>query len=388
MQNTIYEYQEIKEDLEHYKELKNHIIKTTELHNYFTLDWKDLKAKQYCGILNFDNQDFYILPKIANHNDEKDAKQNLNIFIYMLMYAYDVKLSNEQIASCANQKHTILEVFIQMFANGLLQELKKGMYKKYITEQDNLSVLKGKYLINENLKYNFTKNKIYCEYDEFSPNNSLNQFFLYTVKYLQKFVKDKKLLKQCELIFDEVEYKSVDINKLSIHFDRLNLRFKTSFEIAILLLKQSIPLFSQDKKSFAFLFDMNVLFEKFIARMVKELDNNAKIQNQDNFGNLTLKPDIILENQIIDTKYKKIKSIEDIKQSDKLQAFAYGINYGVKNVMLLYPKHLDNIKYDLVLGKDDKKVKLKIRTIDLDFDGNDYRKYVDEIRKRVERLNE
>ncbi|MCR1815563.1 McrC family protein [Aliarcobacter butzleri] len=386
MQNTIYEYQEIKEDSEHYKKLKNHIIDTKELHSYFTLDWKDLKAKQYCGILNFDNQDFYILPKIANHSDE----QNLNIFIYMLMYAYDVNLLNENTSLSENLKsNNILEVFVQMFANGLLQELKKGMYKKYITEQDNLSVLKGKYLINENLKYNFTKNKIYCEYDEFSPNNSLNQFFLYTVKYLQKFVKDKKLLKQCELIFDEVEYKSVDINRLeTINFDRLNLRFKTSFEIALLLLKQSIPLFSQDKKSFAFLFDMNALFEKFIARMVKELDSNAKIQNQDNFGDLTLKPDIILENQIIDTKYKKLNGLNDIKQSDKLQAFSYGINYKVDNVMLLYPKHLDNIKYDLVLGKDDKKVKLKIRTTDLDFDGNDYRKYVDEIRKRVERLNE
>jgi len=384
MQNTIYEYEEIKEDSEHYKKLKNHIINTTELHKYFTLDWKDLKAKQYCGILNFDNQDFYILPKIANHNDEK----NLNIFIYMLMYAYDVKLSNEQIASCANQTHNIIEVFVQMFANGLLQELKKGIYKKYITEQDNLSVLKGKYLINENLKYNFTKNKIYCEYDEFSPNNSLNQFFLYTVKYLQKFVKNKKLLKQCELIFDEVEYKSVDINKLDrIHFNRLNQRFKISFEIAILLLKQSIPLFSQDKKSFAFLFDMNILFEKFIARMIIEIEPKAKIQNSDKFGNLILKPDIILNNQIIDTKYKKIKSIEDIKQSDKFQAFAYGVNYGVNNVMLLYPRHLDEIKYDLILGKDDKKVELKIRSIDLNFMGNDYKEYIDEIRKRVEILN-
>ena len=379
MQNTIYEYESITDE-----ELKNHIINTTELHKYFTLDWKDLKTKQYCGILNFDNQDFYILPKIANHNDEK----NLNIFIYMLMYAYDVKLSNEQIANCANQEHTILEVFVQMFAINLLNELKKGLYKEYLTKQDNLPVLKGKYLINENLKYNFTKNKIYCEYDEFSENNSLNQFFLYAVKYLQKFVKDKKLLKQCELVFDEVEYKSVDINRVeTINFNRLNVRFKTSFEIALLLLKQSIPLFNQDKKSFAFLFDMNILFEKFIARMVKELDSNAKIQNQDNFGDLTLKPDIILKNQIIDTKYKRIKSIEDIKQSDKLQAFSYGINYKVENVMLLYPKHLDNIKYDLVLGKDDKKVELKIRTIDLNFSGNEYKEYIEEIKLRVESLN-
>lgn len=382
MQNTIYEYEEIKEDSEDYKKLKSYIINTIELHKYFTLDWKDLKAKQYCGILNFNDQDFYILPKIANRNDEK----NLNIFIYMLMYAYDVKLSNEQIASCANEEHTILEVFVQMFANGLLQELKKGLYKEYLTKQDNLPVLKGKYLINENLKYNFTKNKIYCEYDEFSENNSLNQFFLYAVKYLQKFVNDKKLLKQCELIFDEVEYKSVDINRLeTINFNRLNVRFKISFEITLLLLRQFIPLFNQDKNSFAFLFDMNILFEKFIARMVKELDSNAKIQNQDNFNDLILKPDIILENQIIDTKYKRIRSIEDIKQSDKLQAFSYGINYKVENVMLLYAKHLDNIKYDLVLGKESI-VNLKIRTIDLNFSENNYKEYIDEIRKRLEMM--
>ena len=380
MQNFIYEYESLNNT-----ELEKHIINNKELHKYFTQDWGKVKASQYCGILNFDNQDFYILPKIANHNDE----QNLNIFIYMLMYSYDIKLSNEQIASCANQKHNILEVFVQMFVSNFLAELKKGIYKEYITMQDNLSVLKGKYLINENLKYNFTKNKIYCEYDEFSPNNSLNQFFMYAIKYLQKFVKDKKLLKQCELIFDEVEYKSVDINKLDrIHFNRLNQRFKTSFEIAILLLKQSIPLFSQDKKSFAFLFDMNALFEKFISRMVKELDNNVKIQNQDNFNDLILKPDIILKNQIIDTKYKKIKSIEDIKQSDKLQVFAYGVNYRVDNVILLYPRYLDDIKYDLVLGKDDKKVELKIRSIDLDFSGNEYKEYVEEIKLRVEGLNE
>ncbi|RBQ31453.1 restriction endonuclease [Arcobacter sp. FW59] len=382
MQNTIYEYESITNE-----NLKNHIIDTKELHKYFTIDWKDLKASKYCGILNFESQDFYILPKISNHNNEKDAEQNLNIFIYMLMYAYDVRLSNEQLASCANQEHSILEVFVQMFASNLLSELKKGLYKEYILEQDNLPILKGKYLINENLKYNFIKNKIYCEYDDFTPNNSLNQFFLYTIKTLQKYVKEKKLLKQCELIFDEVEYKQFDINKLeNIYFNRQNQRFKKSFEIAILLLKQLIPNFQKDKKSFAFLFDMNVLFEKFIARIFKELDNSVKIQNENSFGDLTLKPDIILANQIIDTKYKKLNNIDDIKQSNKLQAFAYGINYNVKNVMLLYPKHLENYNFDMILGKDYKEVNLKIRCIDLNYDKDGFDEYINEIKSRVGNL--
>ncbi|WP_418179033.1 McrC family protein [Aliarcobacter lanthieri] len=383
MQNIIYEYEFITNE-----KLKNHIIDTKELHKYFTLDWKDLKASKYCGILNFESQDFYILPKISNHNNEKDAEQNLNIFIYMLMYAYDVRLSNEQLASCANQKHSILEVFVQMFASNLLSELKKGLYKEYILEQDNLPVLKGKYLINENLKYNFIKNRIYCEYDDFTPNNSLNQFFLYTIKTLQKFVKDKKLLKQCELIFDEVEYRQLDINKLeNIHFNRQNQRFKKSFEIAILLLRQLIPNFSKDKKSFAFLFDMNVLFEKFIARVFKDLDNSVKIQNKNSFGDLTLKPDIILANQIIDTKYKKLNSKDDIKQSDKLQAFSYGVNYKVENMMLLYPKYLENYSFDLVLGKDYKEVNLKIRCIDLNYHKDCFDDYIIKIKERIWELN-
>jgi 5-methylcytosine-specific restriction enzyme subunit McrC len=376
MQNIIYEYEEVKNS-----DLKDHIINTSELHKYFKLEWKTLKARQYCGILNFNGIDFYLLPKIAKGNNDD---QNLNIFIYMLKYVYNIKLENENIGSSQNIKtKNLLEMFIQLFAHTLLIELKKGIYKEYITEQDNLTTLKGKYLINENIKHNFTKNKIYCEFDEFSANNSLNQFFLYTIKYLQKFVKEKKLLKQCELIFDEVENLTIDINKLNIHFNRLNQRFKTSYEVALLLLQRSIPLFSQGKKSFAFLFDMNILFEKFIAKVVKSIDLKAKIQNKDSFGDLVLKPDIILDNLIIDTKYKKLKSIDDIKQSDKLQAFAYGINYNVDNVILLYPKHLDEVDENLLLGGKNKQVNLKITCIDLSFDGK-YNEYIEKIKNRLE----
>ena len=183
--NIIYEYKYLDNS-----SLEKHIIDNSSLHKYFTQDWGRVKASQYCGILNFDNQDFYILPKIAH-----SETQNLNTFIYILIYAYDIKLSNEQIASCANHEYSLLEVFVQLFATGLLSELKKGIYKEYETLQDNLTTLRGKYLLHENLKYNFTKNTIYCEYDELSANNNLNQFLLYAIQFLQKFVRNKKLLK-------------------------------------------------------------------------------------------------------------------------------------------------------------------------------------------------
>ena len=378
--NIIHEYSRVKNS-----NISNYIKKTESLHKYFKQDWKTLKAKQYCGIMNFNGDDFYILPKISDSDEEK----NLNVFIYMLRFAYNIKLENENTASSKNKKHhNFLEVFIQLFAHRLFKELQAGIYKEYITEQDNLTTLRGKYLINENLKYNFTNAKIYCEYDDFSMNNTLNQFFLYAIKTLLPFTHNKKLLKQCELILDEVEFNHFDINNLKIHFHRLNSRFKDSFEFALLLLNKSIPLFEKDKKSFSFLFDMNDLFEKFIGRIYKETDSTTKLQNQKDFGSLRLKPDIITSNMIIDTKYKKVKNRDDLKPADKYQMFVYGTNYDVKNTMLLYPKHIYNVEDYLKLGKDDKMIELKMRSIDLDCDRCGFSEFVELIKNRVERLNE
>jgi len=378
LNNTIYEYEEVPKDV------AEHIKKNKPLQTYFKPSFDGLKAIQYCGILNIEREDYYILPKIANHNNE----QNLNIFIYMLMYAYDINLSNKQIASSKNETHeTIFEAFIQLFAKNILKEFQKGIYKEYITEQDNLTTLRGKYLINENLKYNFTKNKIYCEYDEFSENNILNQFFLYAIKTLVRYVNNKKLLKQCELILDEVEYKHIDINQIKINFNRLNSRFKNHYEFAMLLLNKSIPLFKKDKKSFAFLFDMNELFEKFIGRIYKEIEPTTKLQKKGIYGSLILKPDIYTNDFIIDTKYKIVKNKENLSTADKYQMFVYGTNFGIKNTMLLYPKHIEEIEENLELGKDDKMIRLKMRSVYLGFDG-DYEEYIKEIKNRLENINE
>jgi len=376
MQNIIYEYNEVSKT-----ELKKYIIKTPLLHKYFKQDWKKVKARQYCGILNFKGKDFYILPKISS-----SETTNLNIFIYMLRYVYDIKLHNENIASSKNeQHHNFIEIFIQLFASALFKQLQAGIYKEYITEQDNLTTLRGKYLINENLKYNFTNAKIFCEYDEFSMNNTLNQFFLFALKTFLPFVKNKKLLKQCELIFDEVEFRHFDVNNVKIHFHRLNARYKDSFEFGIMLLKKFIPLFEQDKKSFAFLFDMNDLFEGFIGKIYQDVDASTKLQNERNFVNLKLKPDIVTASMIIDTKYKKVKNKEDLSVADKYQMFAYGTNFGVKDTMLLYPRHIENVNKSLKLGKDAKIINLEMRSIDLNFSG-EYDEFIENIRKRVGKI--
>lgn len=384
MPNISYEYQKLDKDFQEY------IQETSHLHEYFKNEWGVIKARQYCGIINDGKQDYYILPKITKTNDT----HNLDIFIYMLRYVYDIKLKNEDFSSSKNHStQNFLEVFIQMFAKNLFKEFQKGVYKEYVTCKDNLTTLRGKYLINENLKYNHTKDKIYCEFDEFSMDNKLNQFFLFALKTFIPFLKDTKLLKQCELVLDEVTCKHIDINFFSLNFHRLNARYKDSYEFAIILLKKFIPLFQDGKKSFAFLFDMNELFEKFIGKMYKRIYNDTKTPRKSKkFEDLYLKPDIIIpsQNLIIDCKYKIIEEGKIASRGDRYQMYVYANNFeAIKDTILLYPEHIKEVmnekKNNLQLGENDKKVYLKIRSIDLNFNG-EYNEYIEEMKKRIEEI--
>ncbi len=88
-------------------------------------------------------------------------------------------------------------------------------------------------------------------------------------------------------------------------------------------------------------------------------------------------------NKIIDTKYKKVNNRGDLSVQDKYQMFAYGVNFKVKDTMLLYPKHLVDVDDNLELGKGDEMVRLEMRSWDLGFYGG-FEGYMDEIKNRLE----
>lgn len=363
------------------KELETFIKENEKLYKSFNIDFNGIKPKNVCGFISLKDENYFIVPKICDKNES-----NLNIFIYMLLYAYDIKVKNEDILNLENIKHNFLKIFIKYFCDTLFEELKKGVWKTYISKEENLKVLKGKYLIKENFS-NFYHQNIYCQYDEFSMDNQLNQFFLFAIKIFKRYSNTPNLFR-CESIFDEVNYSHIDINKFNFKFDRLNNRFKKSFDIAMLILKSMSSLVNNSKtQSFSFLFDMSEVFEKFIGNIYKDIDSSTQLQKEFNYGNLKLKPDILTSDLIIDTKYKLVKNKKDLKTHDKYQMFTYGINLKRYETMLLYPKHIYDVYEDLELGKDENLVNLKMRSIDLKCDDEGLEMYIDEIRRRVGKLD-
>jgi 5-methylcytosine-specific restriction enzyme subunit McrC len=353
--------------------LVSSIRKDVSLQRYFTSDFGGIKTSSFCGSLKVGNSDILILPKIS-----KNIDLNFKIFTYMILYSHDIK--NRDIDSSAYHEN-LLEVFIDIFSKSLLEIINKtGLYKEYVSVQNENSFLKGKIVLKDYILKRNVSSKILCEYDEFSENHKLNQFFTYTVRELKKFSKNKLSLIKLEKIFSEVE----PIYNEKIEFNHLNIRFKENFNLAKFLLKHLTNKKIRNSENFSFMFDMDLLFEDFIGKIFKEV-SNAKLQEVGYFGNLKLTPDIVLDDLIVDLKYKIFR--DEVKKEDKYQMYIYGNNFERKNTMLLYPKHVKNVDAKLKLGKNEQSINLFVRTIDLDLDlDSNYKEYISEIKNRIARI--
>jgi len=188
------------------------------------------------------------------------------------------------------------------------------------------------------------------------------------------------------MVLDEVEYLNIDFNRLNIYFDRMSSRYKKSYEVALMILNKLVPMTdSSNNKSFAFLFDMAVVFEKFVEKMYKEIDASTIGQYSKSFGKLHLRPDIYTNNKIIDVKYKSYDR-SGLSRDDKYQMYVYySKNFGIQDTMLLYPKHIEDVDENLELGEGEEMVRLELRSLDLGFNGG-YDEFVDEMRERLEKI--
>lgn len=284
-------------------------------------------------------------------------------------------------------KMPILEVFINMFLDELNILVNRGIKHDYKTESKNRNFLKGKLEFNQNIKYNFVhKERFFSSADEFVSDIAPNRLIKSTLILLSRQnlgTTTSARLNQMRFIFDSInESKNIDndFNKCQQG------RSLKSYELiltwcSVFLKKSSFINYSGDSKSFALLFDMNVLFESFVAHCFKKFASKEYkifIQSSKKFliscsesGNLfQLKPDMIAESKqdliIMDTKWKNLDSSSSnderqngVSQSDLYQMFAYALKY--KNteskkvkVILIYPLSLSQLTQDLKKEWDNK----------------------------------
>jgi len=343
----------------------------------FTWYANHVQARQWVGVIQLPGLLIEILPKVDTRvNIESqfyertkihEARKNL---LYMLAIAGKVPVRSRDIAKLTSRKAPLSETLISIFATRLLVEVLKGTDRSYVYQKDNIRYFKGRLIVNRHLLKNTGhRERFFCLYDEFSEDTPLNQLFKSVCRTLLDVTKTpatQDRLRNCLLIFDKVSDNPNPQQLIDrIVLDRQNERFDDLYNFCRLVLSGHAPTVSVGReKSFSLLFDMNKVFERFIAafiqkqvmpdlsgyRLFPQAKRNRRhlLQSPAGRGVLRLEPDILIRSpkgnfQIIDTKWKNMsgaagKTYSGVNRSDLYQLFAYSERYGCAKSVLLYPK--------------------------------------------------
>ena len=365
-------------------DIENFILKNSDENAPFLriasgVGGKFIQARNYVGVLQTKSGlTIEILPKIA---DKNDAERSKAVFIKMLKTLKNFPFKSSNLASLKTQNLPLLEIFISMFLCELEALVKKGIKSDYVALEENLNFLKGKLNINEQIKRNsIHKERFYVGYSEFLNDIKINRIIKTTLKFLYKksnSSKNQQKIRELLFIFDEVseceDYKNffakLVINRQVKHYEQTLLWCK------IFLLNNSFTPHKGDDLAFALLFDMNALFERYVGNFIKKsfpctiLQHSEKhlVENPKSFK---LRPDIFLKGKFIaDTKWKIVKSKDDISQADLYQLYAYGKKHECDKLHLIYPK-IDDIRQKTMKFRYDDEMWLEILYFDLEKDEN------------------
>ena len=337
-------------------------LKCQKLESALKVTRHGIKTKSWVGVIKYKNLHLEILPKLISedaNNDKKISEEERNIIlknlIFMLSYTKNLDIKTNDNAKLSTEKNPFIEILIREFATSLFEALKRLTPKRYVREEENLNYLKGKIKFSENIRYNCTNQaKFYCEYDEFSENNLLNQLFLFVSTCLYNISNNsynKKTLKFIINYYSDISFVRFDKFKVrKIKLTRNQELFKKSFNLAKMFVEQTSVDLSKNKfENITLVWDMNKLFEEFIFELIKRkipecspiAQKTKRLLRSTQETKRDTKVDILIQHPqiIIDTKYKKFTNFDDISSADIYQVTTYCLLHNYKRAILLYPQY-------------------------------------------------
>ena len=345
-------------------------LKKQGLSNVLKFTKDGIETQNYVGVIKYKNFQLDILPKLlSKENIEENDPMVIKNLIYMISLTRKLDIKITEHANINHCENPFLEVLIREFATSLFECLKRLTPRNYIREEDNLNYLKGKLKFTENIRYNCANQaKFYCEYDEFSENNKLNQLFLFVTKCLfniSRSSENKKTLSFIMNYFCDLPFIRYDKYKAEkIILTRNQQLFSYPFKIAKMFLENiSVDISKNSIENITLLWDMNLLFEEFVYEIIKQhadgytthyQKNKKLLRNADNlkeYGNtfvdIYLQKNDKYENEkiskiILDTKYKiNSGGNSEFLNSDIYQICTYCLLHNSKKAILFYPADLD-----------------------------------------------
>src|SRR5690606_31422471 len=122
-----------------YEELIGYIEEKYPNVNVLDQKYKKLRFINYVGVIQCSDVRYEIVPKISiSPTDDRKALLSMLSITRFLPISFYEKVQNGE------ENSELLTAFLAAFLDRLLRELKKGIYKTYERQEENLYVMKGK----------------------------------------------------------------------------------------------------------------------------------------------------------------------------------------------------------------------------------------------------
>ena len=358
-------------------------LRDKELPNALEFGLNEICTTSFVGVIKYGELQLNIVPKIIGNLQEESSTSCLKNLIFMLRYIKKLNIRNIDEAELGKTNNPFLEVLIAHYTNTLLDALHRHIPHNYETYEENLNTLKGKIVFTQHLKNNVTNQaQIYCRFDEFTANNLLNQVLKYVAFALSKITQVSgtyNKLKRILAIYEDVSLRNIRYEESKeVILNRNQIAFNEPLKLAQMFLEHSAISFHEHTfTNLAILFDMDLLFEEFVANVLVEKFGSENVKPQEPREIITknnefpvsynIKPDILFKKEIIiDTKYKILDLPEKKPSSaDIYQMLAYAHFYpGYRHIILCYPKYKQEYSLNLPL-KNTADYRISLLTVDL-----------------------
>lgn len=245
----------------------------------------------------------------------------------------------------------------------LQKAFRLGIPKRYESRRDRLSKVRGQIEPVSFFESKLT-GRYDCRYREHSYNNPATRLIATTFNHLAEYPFLNDLHPVRNAFITASLGKSAPLSSLldTPHFaNPYYAAYNDVIDLSKQLLKKNLSSFGDAKDEDAFLFDVSMLFEYYIRKLLLragfflkgKAESTSRIpRGLENGAMRKLEPDLLWETEkgayVFDVKYKNFNFREGVKREDLFQLYTYASQYGneynLQGFGLIYPLSLGKFK--------------------------------------------
>jgi 5-methylcytosine-specific restriction enzyme subunit McrC len=342
------------------------LVKYNERHGnrYFAVGLNRIHFRNYVGVIQVGSLTIEILPKADKVSDSPSQMQKWQgALIEMIRQSGFIRVASMSDARLRLRSSSLLDIYFESFLAEVDELVHHGLVRKYRQAYGNLSALKGRIIFPRHLAKNIVhRERFFTSHVFYDRNNPFNQILHSALDVLVRVSPNPHLVafaRRLAILFDDVDVVEVTERTFNrLPYNRNTERYRRALQLARLIILNYNPDICGGKEDvLAILFDMNVLFERFVYVQLKRAETKQalrkisfKAQVSRRFWSAdsmqrSIRPDIIAqigtgpdyEKIVIDTKWK-IPGDGKPGDADLHQMYAYSVQFGVRRGFLLYPK--------------------------------------------------